>query len=47
MNGQTGEIAGVAPVSRLKRVVLFFIILAIAAAITRFVVGLLMGGFVG
>ncbi|MBO4927652.1 MAG: hypothetical protein J5379_05310 [Clostridiales bacterium] len=47
MNGQTGEVAGVPPVSRLKRIVLFFIILIIAAAITRFFVGLYLGGFVG
>ena len=47
MNGQTGEVAGRPPVSRLKRIVLFFIILAVAAAITRLILGMIMGGFVG
>ena len=47
MNGQTGEVAGVPPVSRLKRIVLFFIVLAVTVAITRLITGLLMGGFVG
>lgn len=47
MNGQTGEIAGTPPVSRLKRIILFFAILAIAAAITRLIVGCILGGFVG
>ncbi|MBP5491338.1 MAG: hypothetical protein J6Y08_00655 [Clostridiales bacterium] len=47
MNGQTGEVAGSAPVSRVKRLVLFFAVLAIAAALTRLIVGLIMGGFVG
>ncbi|MBR5974732.1 MAG: hypothetical protein IK020_06065 [Clostridiales bacterium] len=47
MNGQTGEVAGVPPVSRLKRIVLFFSILAITVCITRLITGLIMGGFVG
>ena len=37
----------VPPVSRLKRIVLFFIVLAVTVAITRLITGLLMGGFVG
>jgi DNA-directed RNA polymerase subunit RPC12/RpoP len=47
MNGSTGEVAGIPPVSRLKRIVLFFVILAIAAVLTRLIVGMIMGGFVG
>lgn len=47
MNGQTGEVAGSPPVSRVKRIVLFFILLAITAAITRLIIGMIMGGFVG
>ena len=47
MNGQTGEVAGIPPVSRLKRIILFFAVMAVLAAITRLLVGLLMGGFVG
>lgn len=47
MNGQTGEVAGIPPVSRLKRIILFFGIMAVLAAVTRLLVGLLMGGFVG
>lgn len=47
MNGQTGEVAGTPPVSKLKRVILFFILLAVFAALTRLIVGLILGGFVG
>ena len=47
MNGQTGEVAGIPPVSRLKRIILFFVILAIAAMLTRLIAGMIMGGFVG
>lgn len=47
MNGQTGEVAGVPPVSRLKRIVLFFVILALLAPVVRLIVGLILGGAVG
>ena len=47
MNGQTGEVAGIPPVSRLKRLVLFFTVLAVAAAIVRLIAGLILGGLVG
>ena len=45
MNGQTGEVAGNIPVSPVKKMMFFFIVLAILAVITRFVLGLLMRGF--
>ncbi len=47
MNGQTGEVAGVVPVSKVKKALFFFIILAISAVITRLIVGLILGGMVG
>lgn len=47
MNGQTGEVTGIPPVSRLKRFVLFFVVLAITAVINRLIAGIIMGGFVG
>ncbi|MBO4494964.1 MAG: hypothetical protein J5752_03805 [Clostridiales bacterium] len=47
MNGQTGEVAGVAPVSWVKRLVLFFALLAVLAVVGRFIIGLILGGFVG
>ena len=47
MNGQTGEVAGQLPVSPAKKVMLFFIILAILAVITRFILGIIMRGFWG
>lgn len=47
MNGQTGEVAGVPPVSRVKRLMFFSVALAIVSVIFRFVAGLIMGGFVG
>lgn len=47
MNGQTGEVAGAAPVSWLKRMILFFAALAILAAIARLIAGWFLGGFVG
>ena len=47
MNGQTGEVAGIPPVSRLKRIVLFFTVLVIVAAIVRLIAGLILGGLVG
>lgn len=47
MNGQTGEVAGVPPVSRLKRFVLFFVLLAALAPIVRLIIGLILWGTVG
>lgn len=47
MNGQTGEVAGIPPVSRLKRIILFFAVLAVVAAIVRLIAGLILGGLVG
>jgi DNA-directed RNA polymerase subunit RPC12/RpoP len=46
MNGQTGEVAGTVPVSPVKRMMFFFIVLAILAVITRFILGLFMRGFI-
>jgi hypothetical protein len=47
MNGQTGEVAGQVPVSPVKKMMFFFIVLGILAVITRFVLGLIMRGFWG
>ena len=47
MNGQTGEVTGKPPVSRLKKIILFFVVLAITAVLTRLFAGMFMGGFVG
>ena len=47
MNGQTGEVAGKAPVSVVKRFILFFLILAVLAVVTKIIVGLMLGGYVG
>ena len=47
MNGQTGEVAGTIPVSPVKKMMFFFIVLAILAVITRFVLGIIMRGFWG
>ncbi len=47
MNGQTGEVAGQIPVSPVKKLMFFFIVLGILAVITRFVLGLIMRGFWG
>lgn len=47
VNGQTGEVAGIVPKSRIKRLLVFFGVLAILAVIARFVFGLMIGGFVG
>ena len=47
MNGQTGEVAGKAPVSKVKQLMFFSVTLAITAVIARFIAGLFMGGFVG
>ena len=47
MNGQTGEVAGKIPVSPVKKIMFFFIVLGILAVITRFVLGMIMRGFWG
>ena len=47
MNGQTGEVAGKAPVSRVKRLMFFSVALAVISVVFRFIAGLIMGGFVG
>ena len=47
MNGQTGEVAGTVPVSPVKKMMFFFIVLGILAVITRFVLGIIMRGFWG
>ena len=47
MNGQTGEVAGQVPVSSVKKTAVFFIILAIAAVIARFALGVFMRGIWG
>jgi len=47
MNGQTGEVAGTVPVSPIKKMMFFFIVLGILAVITRFVLGIIMRGFWG
>jgi len=47
MNGQTGEVAGTIPVSPVKKMMFFFIVLGILAVITRFVLGIIMRGFWG
>ena len=47
MNGQTGEVAGQIPVSTVKKTAVFFIILAIAAVIARFALGVFMRGVWG
>ena len=47
MNGQTGEVAGTIPVSPVKKMMFFFIVLGILAVITRFLLGIVMRGFWG
>ncbi|MBR4403882.1 MAG: hypothetical protein IKT10_02095 [Clostridiales bacterium] len=47
MNGQTGEVAGEVPVSPVKKMMFFFIVLGILAVITRFILGIIMRGFWG
>ena len=47
MNGQTGEVAGKVPVSTIKKTGFFFIALAVAAAIARFILGIIMRGIWG
>lgn len=47
MNGQTGEVAGKVPVSTVKKTAFFFIVLAIAAVVARFALGIFMRGIWG
>lgn len=47
MNGQTGEVAGILPNSRLKTMIAFFVLLAIFAVLAKIVLGSIIGGFVG
>lgn len=47
MNGQTGEVAGVPPVSSVKRIVLFAVLLGILAIAVRIIVNLMLGDFGG
>ena len=47
MNGQTGEVAGVPPVSIAKRIMLFFILFAIFSVIAKIIAGMMLGGYVG
>ena len=46
-NSQTGEVAGKVPVSTVKKTGFFFIVLAIAAAIARLILGIFMRGIWG
>ena len=47
MNGQSGEVAGTPPISMVKRFILFSVLLAVLAVITKIIVGLMLGGYVG
>ncbi len=47
MNGQTGEVAGVPPVSKLKKILIYFACLAVFTLIIKIIVGLALGGYVG
>ena len=47
INGQTGEVAGKLPISPLKRLVFFFVLLAVLALVVRGVMALIMGGTFG
>lgn len=47
MNGQTGEVTGKVPVSTVKKTAFFFIVLAIAAVVARFALGIFMRGIWG
>jgi len=47
MNGQTGKVAGILPISTVKRIVAFFVGLAILAVVTRIIMGFIIGGFAG
>lgn len=47
MNGQTGEIAGIPPVSLVKKLIFFFLFLSIFTLIIKILIGLFLGGYVG
>ena len=47
MNGQTGEVAGIRPVSIVKRIIFFMILLLILAAVFRLGLGVYLMGEVG
>lgn len=47
VNGQTGEVAGTLPVSKVKRIILFAALLAVSSVIVRLIVGFILGGYVG
>ncbi|MBO4407696.1 MAG: hypothetical protein J5786_00305 [Clostridiales bacterium] len=47
MNGQTGEVAGVAPKSLVKSLIFAAMVLGVAAIAVKIIVGLILGGFLG
>ena len=47
MNGQTGEVAGNLPYSPIKKVMIFSVLLAVFAVITRLILGIFMRGIWG
>ena len=47
MNGQTGEVAGIKPISMVKGLVLFMTLLTVLAAIVRLAVGIYLSGVAG
>ena len=47
MNGQTGEVAGIRPISRVKGLVLFMTLLSILACLVRLALGIYLSGVAG
>ena len=47
MNGQTGEVAGVRPVSLIKKIIFFMIILIVLATVTRCGLGMYLSEVAG
>lgn len=47
INGQTGEVAGIPPVSVMKRILFFALCLGILSIVARILINLLLGGFGG
>ena len=47
MNGQTGEVAGIKPISLVKTLVLFMCLLSVLSAFVRFIMGLYLAGVAG
>lgn len=47
MNGQTGEVAGVAPISPVKRFVFFCLVAAILSVVARIITAFILGGIAG